>query len=156
MWHICSFDAVCDMVICDDRLITHELAVEFAEDGSFRYLSNKIKIIGNVIREIGLETDKRLGYQGKEGMPGKATPLFLREASQCILHVHLTYLPGLFQKVSKSKNFLGIFHSLSLHLPSQIGSHDMGKIADVSDISEILAIYLFLRRQILAAACKNP
>lgn len=34
--------AVCDTVICDDALITHELTVRFEEDGSFRYLGNKI------------------------------------------------------------------------------------------------------------------
>lgn len=45
-----TVDAVCDMVICDDRLITHELTVRFAEDGSFRYLGNRI--LGDGIREI--------------------------------------------------------------------------------------------------------
>ena len=35
-------DAVCDMVICDDALITHELTVRFAQEGSFQYLGNKI------------------------------------------------------------------------------------------------------------------
>lgn len=34
--------AVCDTVICDNALITHELTVRFEEDGSFRYLENKI------------------------------------------------------------------------------------------------------------------
>lgn len=33
---------VCDMVICDDAVITHELTVRFAEDGSFQYLGNEI------------------------------------------------------------------------------------------------------------------
>lgn len=37
-----TVDAVCDMVICDDAVITHELTVRFAEDGSFRYLGNEI------------------------------------------------------------------------------------------------------------------
>lgn len=37
-----TVDAVCDMVICDDAVITHELTVRFAEDGSFQYLGNKI------------------------------------------------------------------------------------------------------------------
>ncbi len=37
-----TVDAVCDMVICDDALITHELTVRFAEDGSFQYLGNEI------------------------------------------------------------------------------------------------------------------
>ena len=35
-------DAVCDMVVCDEAMITHELTVRFAEDGSFKYLGNKI------------------------------------------------------------------------------------------------------------------
>lgn len=35
-------DAVCDMVICDDAVITHELTVKFADDGSFQYLGNEI------------------------------------------------------------------------------------------------------------------
>lgn len=35
-------DAVCDMVICDDAFITHELTVRFAKDGSFLYLGNEI------------------------------------------------------------------------------------------------------------------
>lgn len=37
-----SVDAVCSMVLCDDAVITHELTVKFAEDGSFQYLGNKI------------------------------------------------------------------------------------------------------------------
>lgn len=37
-----TVDAVCDMVICDDAVITHELTVRFAEDGSFQYLGNHI------------------------------------------------------------------------------------------------------------------
>ena len=37
-----TVDAVCDMVICDDAFIIHELTVRFAEDGSFQYLGNKI------------------------------------------------------------------------------------------------------------------
>lgn len=37
-----TVDAVCEMVICDDSVITHELTVRFAEDGSFHYLGNKI------------------------------------------------------------------------------------------------------------------
>lgn len=37
-----TVDAVCDMVICDDAVITHELTVKFTEDGSFQYLGNKI------------------------------------------------------------------------------------------------------------------
>ena len=37
-----TVDAVCDMVICNDAVITHELTVRFADDGSFQYLRNKI------------------------------------------------------------------------------------------------------------------
>ena len=37
-----TVDAVCSMVLCDDAVITHELTVKFAEDGSFQYLGNKI------------------------------------------------------------------------------------------------------------------
>lgn len=45
-----TVDAVCDMVICDDAVITHELTVRFAEDGSFQYLGNQILDYG--IRNI--------------------------------------------------------------------------------------------------------
>lgn len=37
-----TVDAVCDLVIHDDAVISHELTVQFYEDGSFRYLGNKI------------------------------------------------------------------------------------------------------------------
>lgn len=37
-----TVDAVCQMILCDDAVITHELTVRFLEDGSFRYLGNKI------------------------------------------------------------------------------------------------------------------
>lgn len=37
-----TVDAVCSMILCDDAVITHELTVRFAEDGSFQYLGNKI------------------------------------------------------------------------------------------------------------------
>ncbi len=37
-----TVDAVCNMILCDDAVITHELTVHFAEDGSFQYLGNKI------------------------------------------------------------------------------------------------------------------
>lgn len=43
-------DAVCDMVICDDAVITHELTIRLAEDGSFRYLGNEI--LGDGIMDI--------------------------------------------------------------------------------------------------------
>ena len=39
---ILTVEAVCDMVMCDDAVITHELTVRFAEDGSFQYLGNEI------------------------------------------------------------------------------------------------------------------
>ena len=38
------------MVICDDAVITHELTVRFAEDGSFQYLGNEI--LNNGIMQI--------------------------------------------------------------------------------------------------------
>ena len=37
-----TVDAVCSMILCDDAVITHELTVQFVEDGSFQYLGNKI------------------------------------------------------------------------------------------------------------------
>lgn len=40
---ILTVNAVCDMVLCDDSLITHELTVKFKEDGSFQYLGNEIR-----------------------------------------------------------------------------------------------------------------
>ena len=43
-------EAVCDMVICDDAVITHELTIRLAEDGSFRYLGNEI--LGDGIMDI--------------------------------------------------------------------------------------------------------
>lgn len=45
-----TVDAVCDMVICDDAVITHELTVKFADDGSFQYLGNEI--LNDGIKEI--------------------------------------------------------------------------------------------------------
>lgn len=38
-----TVNAVCDMVLYDDALITHELTVKFKEDGSFQYLGNEIR-----------------------------------------------------------------------------------------------------------------
>lgn len=37
-----TVEAVCDMISCDEAVITHELTVKFADDGSFMYLGNKI------------------------------------------------------------------------------------------------------------------
>ena len=45
-----TVEAVCDMVICDDAVITHELTIRFAEDGNFQYLGNKI--LNDGIRDI--------------------------------------------------------------------------------------------------------
>lgn len=38
-----TVDAVCEMLLCEDAVITHELTVRFAADGSFRYISNRIR-----------------------------------------------------------------------------------------------------------------
>lgn len=43
-------EAVCGTVICDDAVITHKLTVKFLEDGSFRYLSNKV--LGEGLKNI--------------------------------------------------------------------------------------------------------
>ena len=51
-----TVEAVCDMVICDDAVITHELTVRFAEDGSFQYL-------GNEILNNGIETIPEYQYR---------------------------------------------------------------------------------------------
>lgn len=37
-----TVEAVCDMVVYSDAVITHELTVQFAEDGGFQYLGNRI------------------------------------------------------------------------------------------------------------------
>ncbi len=37
-----TVDAVCQMILCDEAVITHELTVRFFEDGSFQYEGNKI------------------------------------------------------------------------------------------------------------------
>ena len=47
-----TVEAVCDMVICDDAVITHELTVRFAEDGSFQYLGNEILNEENCSEEV--------------------------------------------------------------------------------------------------------
>lgn len=55
-----TVEAVCDTVICDDAVITHELTVRFAEDGSFQYLENKILndgICRHPIINTGLKND---------------------------------------------------------------------------------------------------
>ena len=45
-----TVDAVCEMVLCNEAVITHELTVKFYKDGSFRYLGNKI--LNGGIKEI--------------------------------------------------------------------------------------------------------
>ena len=45
-----TVEAVCDMVICDDAVITHELTIRLEEDGSFQYLGNEI--LGDGIKHI--------------------------------------------------------------------------------------------------------
>ena len=45
-----TIDAVCEMVLCNEAVITHELTVKFNKDGSFRYLGNKI--LNGGIKEI--------------------------------------------------------------------------------------------------------
>ena len=37
-----TVDAVCEMLLCDDAAITHEVTVRFDGDGGFQYLGNKI------------------------------------------------------------------------------------------------------------------
>ena len=37
-----TVDAVCEMVLCDDAVITHELTLKLEEDGGFKYISNGI------------------------------------------------------------------------------------------------------------------
>lgn len=45
-----TVDAVCDMVICDESVITHEITIKFAEDGTFQYLGNEI--LDNGVEDI--------------------------------------------------------------------------------------------------------
>lgn len=45
-----TVDAVCEMVLCDEAVITHELTMQFWEDGSFKYLGNKI--LGDGLQKI--------------------------------------------------------------------------------------------------------
>lgn len=37
-----TVDAVCEMLVCEEAVITHELTVRFAADGSFQYIGNRI------------------------------------------------------------------------------------------------------------------
>lgn len=45
-----TVDAVCEMILCDDAVITHELTIRFKDDGSFQYCGNKI--LNNGIENI--------------------------------------------------------------------------------------------------------
>lgn len=45
-----TVDAVCEFMLCDDVVITHELTIRFFDDGSFKYLGNKI--MNNGISDI--------------------------------------------------------------------------------------------------------
>lgn len=55
--------AVCEMVLNDDSLITHELTIEMGKNGSFKYLGNRIR--EEVLRELPAY-QYRVG-RGKEG-----------------------------------------------------------------------------------------
>ena len=56
-----TVEAVCDVVVCDDAVITHELTVKFADDGSFQYL-------GNIILDDGIKNIPDYQYRiVKEG-----------------------------------------------------------------------------------------
>ena len=39
---VLTVHAVCDSVVCNDAVITHELTIKMQEDGSIQYLGNKI------------------------------------------------------------------------------------------------------------------
>ena len=39
---VLNIHAVCDSVVCNDAVITHELTIKMQEDGSVQYLGNKI------------------------------------------------------------------------------------------------------------------
>jgi hypothetical protein len=38
-----TVDAVCQMILCDDAVITHELTVRLSENGDIQYLGNRIR-----------------------------------------------------------------------------------------------------------------
>ena len=65
-----TVDAVCDMVICDDAVITHELTVRFKEDGSFQYMGNKI--LNDGIKHIP-DYQYRVGGDGSDSEPSLLT-----------------------------------------------------------------------------------
>lgn len=56
-----TVEAVCDVVVCDDAVITHELTVKFADDGSFQYL-------GNVILDDGIKNIPDYQYRIVNGI----------------------------------------------------------------------------------------
>lgn len=55
-----TVDAVCEMILCDDAVITSELTIQLSADGSFQYLENKI--LGDGLKNIP-EYQYRLGNQ---------------------------------------------------------------------------------------------
>ena len=58
-----TVDAVCEMVLCNEAVITHELTVKFNKDGSFRYLGNKI--LNGGIKKIPEYQYRRLKEKSK-------------------------------------------------------------------------------------------
>ncbi len=58
-----TVDAVCEMILCDDAVITHELTMQFLKDGSFIYLGNKI--LGNGLEKMP-EYQYRMGGSSSE------------------------------------------------------------------------------------------
>lgn len=58
-----TVDAVCDMVICDDTVITSELTVKCNENGSFRYMGNKVIKDNISIASKEKDYEKSISYQ---------------------------------------------------------------------------------------------
>ena len=58
-----TVDAVCDMVICDDAVITSELTVKCNENGSFRYMGNKVIKDNISIASKEKDYEKSISYQ---------------------------------------------------------------------------------------------
>ena len=58
-----TVDAVCEMVLCDDAAITHELTIKVNEDGSFQYIQNRIL---NGVENIPDYQYRIRGESGKE------------------------------------------------------------------------------------------
>ena len=58
-----TVDAVCDMVICDDEVITSALTVKCNENGSFRYMGNKVIKDNISIASKEKDYEKSISYQ---------------------------------------------------------------------------------------------